>query len=84
VLRKPPCARANGLTLLVDYFERLVGIGVDDVRDIHDVPIDQFMSAAAPELIAEGIMTGAAEIEGKKVLVLDIKALVQEVIGQGR
>src|SRR5712671_7415156 len=32
-LRKPPCARTNGLTLLVDYFERLVGIGVDDVRD---------------------------------------------------
>ena len=84
VLGKPPCARTSGLILLLDYFERLIGIGVDDVRDIHDVPIDQFMSAAAPERIAEGIVTGVVEIEGRKVVVLDIKALVQEVIGQGR
>jgi purine-binding chemotaxis protein CheW len=83
-LRKPPCARTSGLTLLVDYFERLVGIGVDDVRDIHDVPIDQFVSADAPQGMAGGVVTGAVEIEGRKVLVLDIKALVQEVIGQGR
>jgi purine-binding chemotaxis protein CheW len=84
VLGKPPCARANGLILLVDYFERLVGIGVDDVRDIHDVPIDQFMPADTPESIAVGIVTGVVEIEGKRVLVLDSKALVQKVIGQGR
>jgi purine-binding chemotaxis protein CheW len=84
VLGKPPCARTNGLILLVDYFERLVGIGVDDVRDIHDIPIDQFMSAATPESIAVGIVTGVVEIEGRRVMVLDGKALVQEVIGQGR
>jgi purine-binding chemotaxis protein CheW len=84
VLGKPPCARTSGLILLLDYFERLIGIGVDDVRDIHDVPIDQFTSADAPERIAEGIVTGVVEIEGRKVVVLDIKALVQEVIGQGR
>ena len=84
VLGKPACARTTGLILLADYFERLVGIGVDDVRDIHDVPIDQFMSADAPESIAEGIVTGLVEIEGRRVMVLDIKALVQEVIGQGR
>ncbi|HVS60682.1 MAG TPA: chemotaxis protein CheW [Gemmatimonadaceae bacterium] len=84
VLGKPACARTTGLILLADYFERLVGIGVDDVRDIHDVPIDQFTSADAPESIAEGIVTGVVEIEGRRVLVLDIKALVQEVIGQGR
>jgi purine-binding chemotaxis protein CheW len=83
-LGKPACARTNGLILLLDYFERLVGIGVDDVRDIHDVPIDQFMSADTSGAIAQGIVTGVVEIEGRKVLVLDIKALVQEVIGQGR
>jgi len=72
------------LILVADYFERLIGIGVDDVRDIHDVPIDQFMGADAPESIAEGLVTGVVEIEGRRVMVLDIKALVQEVIGQGR
>lgn len=83
-LGKPACEKGNGLILLADYFERLVGVGVDDVRDIHDVPINQFVSADAQESIAKGVVTGAVEIDGKKVLVLDIKALVQEVIGQGR
>jgi chemotaxis signal transduction protein len=48
------------------------------------VPIDQFASAEAPESIGEGIVTGVVEIDGKRVMVLDIKALVQKVIGQGR
>ena len=84
VLGKRPCARTSGLILLADYFDRLVGVGVDDVRDIHDIPIDQFASADGPESIGEGIVTGVVEIEGKRVMVLDIKALVQKVIGQGR
>jgi chemotaxis signal transduction protein len=84
VLGKPPSVRTSGLILLADYFERLVGVAVDDVRDIHDVPIDQFASADAPEAIAEGIVTGEVEIEGRRVMVLDVRALVQKVIGQGR
>ena len=84
VLGKPPCQRTSGLILLADYFERLVGVGVDDVRDVHDVPIDQFASADAPESIREGIVTGVVEIEGNRVMVLDITALVQDVIGKGR
>ena len=75
--------RPEGLILLVDYMERLVGIGVDDVRDIQDVPIDQFGpvgETAAPA----GAVTGLIEIEGERVLVLDIKTVVQQVIGQGR
>jgi chemotaxis signal transduction protein len=83
-LGKPACARTGGLTLLADYLERLIGVGVDDVHDVHDVPINQFMSADAPDGIAKGVVTGVVEIEGEKILVLDIRALVQEVIGQGR
>jgi len=83
-LGKPACARESGLILLVDYLERLIGVGVDDVHDIHDVPIDQFVGAKAPEAMPAGIVTGVVEIEGREVLVLDIKALVQQVIGQGR
>jgi purine-binding chemotaxis protein CheW len=83
-LGKPPCDRKNGLILLIDYFERLVGLGVDDVRDIHDVPIDQFGDAGALDSVAAGIVTSAVEMQGRKVLVLDIKVLVQEVFGQRR
>jgi purine-binding chemotaxis protein CheW len=83
-LGKRPCAKGTGLTLLIDYFERLAGVGVDDVRDIHDVPIDQITEAERGESLAAGIVTGAVEIEGKKTIVLDVRALVQEVLGQGR
>ena len=83
VLGRSAYVREQGLILLVDYVERWIGIGVDDVRDIQDVPIDQFSAAGAGEASQPGI-TGAVEIEGQRVLVLDIKAVVEQVIGQGR
>jgi purine-binding chemotaxis protein CheW len=84
VLGKQPYGRADGLILLVDYFERWIGIGVDDVRDIQDVPIDQFVAAEDAEIPVAGAVTGAVDIEGRRMLVLDIKTVVQQVIGQGR
>jgi purine-binding chemotaxis protein CheW len=83
VLGKSAYTRAQGLILLADYLERWIGIGVDDVRDIQDVPIDQFSAADAAEASQSGV-TGVVEIEGQRVLVLDIKAVVEQVIGQGR
>ena len=83
VLGMSSYVRERGLILLVDYVERWIGVGVDDVRDIQDVPIDQFSAADATEASRLGI-TGAVEIEGQRVLVLDIKAVVEQVIGQGR
>ncbi|MDP9202222.1 MAG: chemotaxis protein CheW [Gemmatimonadota bacterium] len=83
VLGKAGYTRTRGLILLVDYLERWIGIGVDDVRDIQDVPIDQFSAAGASEASQVGI-NGAVEIEEQRVLVLDIKAVVEQVIGQGR
>jgi purine-binding chemotaxis protein CheW len=76
-------APASGLILLADYLERWIGIGVDDVRDIQDVPIDQFSAANASEA-SQTAITGAVEIEGQRVLVLDINAVIGQVIGQGR
>jgi len=83
-LGKPAFKRAEGLILLVEFNDRWIGFGVDDVRDIQDVPIDQFGSADASEIPVVGAVTGAVEIEGRQVLVLDIKTVVQQVIGQGR
>jgi purine-binding chemotaxis protein CheW len=77
VLGKGGYIRAEGLILLADYLERWIGIGVDDVRDIQDVPIDRFSAADAA-------VVGAVECEGRRVLLLDINALIEQVIGQGR
>jgi purine-binding chemotaxis protein CheW len=83
-LGRQPFARAEGLVLIVDYFDRWIGIGVDDVHDIQDIPIDQFASADGAEVPIAGAVTGVVEIEGKRVVVLDIKTVIQQVIGQGR
>jgi purine-binding chemotaxis protein CheW len=79
-----PFVRDEGLILIVDYFDRWIGIGVDDVRDIQDVPIDQFVSTDGSELPVPGVVTAVVELEGKRVIVLDIKTVIQQVIGQGR
>ena len=79
-LGKPAFKRAEGLILLVEFNDRWIGFGVDDVRDIQDVPIDQFGSAEQSEIPVVGAVTGAVEIDGRQVLVLDIKTVVQQVI----
>jgi len=84
VLGKRAFRRAEGLILLVDCLERLVGVGVDDVRDIQDVPIDQFVAAGETDIPVSGAVISVIEIDGRRVLVLDIKTVVQQVIGQGR
>lgn len=84
VLGRRPFKRAEGLILVVDYLERWIGIGVDDVRDIQDVPIDQFGTVGETEIPVPGAVTGSIEMDGRRVLVLDIKTVVQQVFGQGR
>ena len=79
-----PCVKAGGLTLLVDCEGKLIGLGVDDVRDIHDVPVNEFGAADPGELAGLDCVTGSVEIEGRRVLVLDVRALTRQVIGHGR
>ena len=83
-LGRAPYKRAEGLILLVDYLDRFAAIGVDDVRDIQDVPIDQFAAVGETEIPVAGAVTGVVEISGERVLVLDIRTVVHQVIGQGR
>jgi purine-binding chemotaxis protein CheW len=83
-LGRAPYKRAEGLILLVDYLEHFAGIGVDDVRDIQDVPIDQFTTVEEGSVPLAGAVTGAVEIDGEQVLVLDMRTVVHQVIGQGR
>jgi len=50
------------------------------VRDIQDVPVDRFSAADPAE--ASTVIIGAVEIDGQRVLVLDINAVIGQVIGQ--
>jgi purine-binding chemotaxis protein CheW len=83
-LGTPPANRSSGLILLVEHGERLAGVLVDDVRDIHDVPIDEFASGAPVESVLAEVSLGVVEIQGESVQVLDIKALVKTVFEQRR
>ena len=58
-------------------------MGVDDVRDIKDVPLDSFQPVGTHNVPVAGAVTGEVEVDGERVIVLDIKTVVQQVIGQG-
>jgi purine-binding chemotaxis protein CheW len=83
VLGKPAFRRAEGLVLIIESHERWIGMGVDDVRDIKDVPLDSFVPAGKHNVPVAGAVTGEVEIDGARVLVLDVKTVVQQVIGLG-
>ena len=78
------CMRSGGLILLIDLGQKLIGLGVDDVRDLHDIPVNLFFDATQDELKRTNSVTSSVEIEGEQVLVLDIRAVARQVIGQGR
>jgi purine-binding chemotaxis protein CheW len=78
------CMRSGGLILLIDLGQRLIGLGVDDVRDLHDIPENLFFDAAPDEVQGMSCVTASVELEGERVLVLDIRSVARQVIGQGR
>ena len=82
VLGRPAFRRAEGLVLIIEIQERWLGMGVDDVRDIKDVPLDTFQPAGTHNVPVAGAVTGEVEIDGERVIVLDIKTVVQQAIGQ--
>jgi purine-binding chemotaxis protein CheW len=79
-LGKSPWRRWGGLILLAAYGERVIGVGIDDVRDIHDAPLDRF--GPAPEGAPPGVC-GVVEIDGERAVLLDVQVIVREVLGQG-
>ena len=74
--------RTGGLILLAGYRDGVIGVGIDDVRDIHDATEEQF--APRPEDVGEGTaICGIVEIGGERVLLLDVPAMIDEILGQG-
>jgi len=63
--------------------ERTVGVVVDAVNDVHDIPIAAIQPS--PELLGGSIdqvfIKGIATLDGKMVILLDIEKLVSSSIG---
>jgi purine-binding chemotaxis protein CheW len=80
---KKPCNRESGSILLVPYNEKLVGVGVDEVRDLQSVragEVDQEGNMAAFDA---RIILGLAEVEGELAVILDIHQVVRDILGKG-
>lgn len=76
------CDRVGGLILLVPYREKVVGIGVDEVRDLQSVSADEVNKPGDPSALDSAIVLGLAEVEGELIVILDIDAVVNGVLGK--
>ncbi len=76
------CNREGGSILLVPYRDRLVGIGVDEVRDLQSIRADELTSGEDFTAFDAEIIQGLAEVDGELAVILDIDALVRGVLEQ--
>jgi purine-binding chemotaxis protein CheW len=76
------CNRESGSILLVPWREKLVGIGVDEVRDLQSVGADELDKAGDLSAFDAEIILGLAEVDGELIVILDIDAVVNDVLGK--
>jgi len=80
---KKPCNRENGSILLVPYNEKLVGAGVDEVRDLQSVRAGEMDQEGSLAAFDARIILGLAEVEGELAVILDINQVVRDILGKG-
>ena len=64
------------------YRDKLVGIGVDEVRDLQSVRAEELQNAGDLSAFDSGIILGLAEVEGDLAVILDVDAIVNDVLGK--
>lgn len=69
----------NGSILLVRYRDRVVGLSVDEVADVRPLEVERD-DAAAASAAGGGIVRGVASVDDAPVVVLDLDALIQQVL----
>ena len=69
-------ATTDGSILLVRHDERLVGVVVEEVFDVRSLDIDDAMGAASTTAIVRGV----ASFDGAPVVVLDLDAMISQVL----
>jgi purine-binding chemotaxis protein CheW len=71
-------ASGEGSIVVVTVGERALGLLVEDVRDIQEVPV----AAADRDVLAraDGLLTGVGRLDNEVVLVVDIPELVRQTL----
>jgi purine-binding chemotaxis protein CheW len=66
----------EGSILLIRYRDRLVGLAVEEVVDVRELAIDASSASTSGAAITRGVATADAET----VVVLDVDALIRQVL----
>jgi purine-binding chemotaxis protein CheW len=68
---------SEGSILLVRHRDRIVGLSVHEVADVRLLDVERDESAGSP---TGGIVQGVANVDDTPVVVLDLDALIQQVL----
>ena len=71
--------RAEGSIVLAEHGSKVVGIGVDRVRDVQAIATED-IEAAAGEETRGGIVRGLARVDDQVVVLLDVPQLVRQAL----
>jgi purine-binding chemotaxis protein CheW len=72
-------ASAEGSVVLAECGSRVIGLAVDDVRDVQAIPRD-LLDDGAGDLGRGGIVRGLGHLDAGVVIVLDVETLVHQVL----
>jgi len=71
--------RVEGSIILVEHGAKVVGIGVDDVRDVRFVDPEQ-VEAPSGDQARSGVVRGIAHMDGEVAVLLDVESIVRQVL----
>lgn len=71
--------RQEGSIVLAEHGSKVVGIGVDRVRDVQPIPPDDIEPATGDETRG-GIVRGLARVDDQVVVLLDVPQLVRQAL----
>ena len=73
------CVTPDASIILVEHGPKLVGLAVDEVRDVQPLPADR-LEAATGELARGGIVRGLGHLDDAVVIVLDVAMIVRQAL----
>ncbi|GAC1684260.1 MAG: chemotaxis protein CheW [Gemmatimonadaceae bacterium] len=78
-LGKESSVRPDGSFVLVDLGPKIVGLAVEEVRDVRPLADDQ-IEPASGDAASEGVIRGIAHLGDDVVVLLDVHTLVRQVL----
>ena len=72
-------AAEDGSVVLAEYGNKSVGLAVDEVRDVQILPPDRF-EVATGDVARGGIVRGLGHLDGGVVIVLEVPAVIRQVM----